>query len=67
MKGLTFLSAHSCLELPMAMVIDDLHCLYLGVTKRLINLWFGKSSRGKDYFIGNKVHVMQIVQNCKFN
>ena len=40
----------------MAMVIDDLHCLYLGVTKRLINLWFGKSSRGKDYFIGNKVH-----------
>ena len=47
----------------MAMVIDDLHCLYLGVTKRLINLWFGKSSRGKDYFIGNKVRDVTCISH----
>lgn len=63
-KGLTALSVHAPLDLPMAVVIDDLHCLYLGVAKRLIKTWFGKGSRGKDYFIGNKVclhvhvHVM---------
>lgn len=35
-KGLTALSVHSPLDLPMAVVIDDLHCLHLGVTKCLI-------------------------------
>lgn len=60
MKGLTALSVHKPLDLPMAAVIDDLHCLYLGVTKYLIKLWFGSGSRGSDYYIGNKVNYYAI-------
>ena len=52
----TALSIHAPLDLPMAVVIDDLHCLYLGIAKRLITLWFGSGSRGENYFIGNKVY-----------
>ena len=49
------LSIQSSLELPPAMVIDDLHCIYLGVTKLLLNLWFGKKFRMKDFSIRRKV------------
>ena len=51
------LSIQSSLELPLAMVVDDLHCIYLGVTKLLLKYWFGKEYRTKDFSIRRKVHV----------
>ena len=55
MMGATVLSIHKPLRLPWAVVVDDLHCIYLGVTLKFIHLWFDKQNRGKDYYIGNKV------------
>ena len=61
MKGPTVLSIHKHFVLPSAsasaMVIDDLHCMYLGVTKHLLHLWFGKNFRGREFCIRNKVNV----------
>ena len=42
-------------------IVDDLHCLYLGVASHLIELWFDKKYRDKDHYIGQKV---QCTTNC---
>ena len=57
-KGPTVLALHPCFDLVQGVVIDDLHGLYLGVTLTMLNLWFGKGNRGKEYFIGHKVGKM---------
>lgn len=49
------MSIHHPLQLPPAMVIDDLHCVYLGVTKHLIKLWFNTEYRHASFSIRNKV------------
>ena len=51
------LSLHNPFDLVKGTVVDTLHCLFLGVASRLVSLWFDKSSRGKDFYIGNKVLV----------
>ena len=46
------------------MVVDDLHCIYLGVTKLLLSLWFGKEFRTKDFSIRRKVNVHATNTKC---
>ena len=53
--GASVLCLHKPLNLVKAVVIDDLHCLFLGVTKHLITLWFGDKYRAFDFYIGEKV------------
>lgn len=48
----------SSLHLPVAMVVDDLHCIYFGVAKLLIGVWFGKEHRTKDLSIRSIVHTV---------
>ena len=38
---------HPPFDLRRDVVIDSLHCLYLGVTLALLNLWFGKDNCGE--------------------
>ena len=54
-KGPCVLALHPCFDLVQGVVIDDLHGIFLGVTLTMLNLWFSKGSRGKAYFIGDKV------------
>ena len=56
-KGPTVLSTHKHLVLLSAVVIDDLHCIYLGVTKHMLHLWFGTQFKRRDFSIRNKVHI----------
>ena len=54
-KGPSVLSLHPPFQLPWGVIVDDLHCLYLGVASHLIDLWFDKKYRSKDHYIGQKV------------
>ena len=56
-KGPSVLTLHHCFDLVGGVVVDDLHCIYLGVTLRLLHLWFDKTYRGKPFFIGDKVFM----------
>ena len=60
-KGPSVLSLHPLFQLPWGVIVDDLHCLYLGVASHLIELWFDKKYRDKDHYIGQKV---QCTTNC---
>lgn len=69
--GPTVLSLHPPFDLCAGVVIDDLHGLYLGVTLRLLNLWFDKRNKREDFYIGDKVillatHILveQRVEGC---
>ena len=55
-KSPCVMALHPCFDLVQGVVIDDLHGLVLGVTLTMLNLWFCKGSRGRAYFIGNKVN-----------
>ena len=57
-KGPTILALHQQFDLVGGVVVDDLHGIYLGVTLRLLHLWFDRTSRGKPFFIGYKVSIM---------
>ena len=54
-KGVSVLFLHQPCDIPVACVVDDLHCLYLGVTKTLLHLWFDKNNSRHLFYIGNKV------------
>jgi len=54
-KGVPILAIHPPFNIVNGVVTDYLHCVLLGVTKSLIELWFGQPNRGKDFYIGNKV------------
>lgn len=56
-KGPTVLSLHQAFQLPTAVVIDDLHDVYLGATRHLFHLWFKVDNRGKEYYVGHKVQI----------
>ena len=43
------------MDLVKGAVIDGLHTLFLGVTKLLIELWFGDSYKTYDFYIGKNV------------
>ena len=46
---------HKSLDLINGFVIDDLHCLFLGVTKTLLSLWFDAKYRFYGFHIGPMV------------
>ena len=46
---------HKPFDLIKGFVIDDLHCLFLGVTKTLPFLWFDAKYRSYDFHIGPMV------------
>ena len=54
-KGACVLGLHSPFDVCRGVVIDSLHCLYLGVMLKLLKLWFDKGSRAKDFSIRDKV------------
>ena len=35
-----------------------MHCVLLGVTKGLINLWFHKADRSRPYYIGQNISLV---------
>ena len=51
-KGASILALHSPFNLCRGVVIDSLHCLFLGV---VLQLWFDKAHRKKPHSIRNKV------------
>ena len=51
MKGASILCIHPPFNLAMGCVVDSLHTLYLGVTRLLLKLWFGKANKSKDFSI----------------
>lgn len=57
MKGPTVLALLPSFDLVWAVVIDDLHGIFLGVTLTLLHLWFAKSNKTKPFFIGSKVCI----------
>lgn len=57
-KGASILSAHKSFKLPTGVVIDVMHCIFLGVVNALMAMWFGVGHRGKPFSIRNKVHIM---------
>ena len=58
MLGPSVLSLHKPFVLPTSIVINDLHYIYLGVTKTILNLWFNSKFKRAQFYIGNKVHVL---------
>ncbi len=61
MKGIlgpSVLCIHPQYDVVRGTVIDDLHCIYIGVTKKLLHLWFDDSERGKPYHIGRNVSFL---------
>lgn len=38
--------------------IDVMHCVYLGVVKQLIGLWFNSKHSGQRWYCGNRVAVV---------
>ena len=64
MIGPTVLALHPRFSLVSGVVVDDLHALYLGVTRTLLSLWFDSKSKGKPFYIGDQVHLcLYIVLN----
>ena len=53
--GPSIFCLHRPLDIVKGVVIDDLHCMFLGVTRHLINLWFDKKWSRQDFYVGNKV------------
>lgn len=49
------MALHQPLDVIRGFTLDDLHCVYLGVTLKLMHLWFDSINRQKPYYIGNKV------------
>ena len=54
-KGPCILALHQPFDMARGFTVDDLHCIYLGVTLKMMHLWFDKVNRQKPYYIGNKV------------
>ena len=55
MKGISVLALHRPFNLAKGIAVDDLHCIFLGVTSDLLHYWFDKTFRGKQYSIRAQV------------
>ena len=60
-KGPSVLSSHPRFNLVKGTVIDALHCICLGVTRKLLTIWLDKKRNNEAYYLGSKV----IVEQCK--
>ena len=60
MKGVSVLFLHQPCDLATTCVVDDLHCVYLGVSKTLLHLWLDKSNSKDPFYIGKKVGMSYI-------
>ena len=49
------LALHEPFDICNGTVIDSLHCIYLGVTLKLMKLWFDKETRREEFSIREKV------------
>ena len=50
--------AHEPFNMAKGYVVDDLHCLYLGVVKQLLTFWFGKKHKQYGFSIRTKVYTL---------
>lgn len=58
-KGASILCMHKPFDLSAGMVVDVMHCVFLGVIARtLMKLWFGVTHQAKPYSIRRKVGMM---------
>ena len=60
------LSLHRFFKINTGVVVDDLHGLYLGVAKTFLKLWFDKSTRTQQFYIGNDVRCIQSCNHIFF-
>lgn len=63
-KGVPILSLHPPFNLVKGMVVDDLHCVDLGVVKALCTHWFSADKRGQPYNIYEKVILQYVHIMC---
>ena len=56
-QALMSLFSHAERCLPSAVVVDDLHCVYLEVVLHLLHLWFDKKRRHVSLFFGQMVQA----------
>ncbi len=56
-KGASILCSHGHFDLSTGMVIDVMHCVFLGVmAKTLMGFWFGTGNRTAPFSIRRKVN-----------
>ena len=55
MKGASPLLLAKPFDMSKGVVIDWMHGMLLGVTKKLLDLWLQPSNQGKSFYIGDKV------------
>ena len=54
-KGPTVLVLHKPFDLSSVFMVDDLHCVFQGITKQMLHFWFSKKHSKKDYSIRKKI------------
>ena len=55
-KGASIFMLHQPFNMAKGFVVDDLHCLYLGVVKQLLTYWFGVQHARYAFSIRSKVY-----------
>ena len=60
-KGAAVLCIHPPINLALGCVVDNLHCLYLGVSQALLKLWFSKEYSSKDFSLYKQVPIISIM------
>ncbi|XP_069126751.1 uncharacterized protein [Argopecten irradians] len=58
MKGASAMMSLQYIDIPKCFVIDWMHNVLLGVVKALLNFWLGSTHKDKDFFIGNKISLL---------
>ena len=59
-KGIPILALHLPFHLVLGMVIDIMHCVFLGVVKALLYYWFSPTERSHEYSIYSQVSNIMI-------
>ena len=54
-EGIPVLALHCPFDLAKGIAVDDLHCIYIGVTSDLLHYWVDKTFWGKQYSIQAQV------------
>ncbi|XP_068696424.1 uncharacterized protein [Montipora foliosa] len=57
-KGASVFLLFKPFDLVKGFVIDWMHSVCLGVTKSLLNLWLNAENRGKEFFLGSKISLL---------